>query len=40
MTGERKQDALRRLLQDADIPAAQVVADEVIVMADRAAMGT
>jgi len=40
VTGERKQDALRRLLQDADIPAAQVVADEVIVMADRAAMGT
>jgi 6-phosphogluconolactonase len=37
--GERKQTALHQLLDEAPIPAARIAADEVIVLADEAAMG-
>lgn len=39
VTGEDKRDALNRLIRGQDIPAARVAAEQVVVLADRAAAG-
>ena len=39
VSGEEKQKALRRLLDEDDIPAARISAERLLILADRAAAG-